>query len=311
MKAAGLRGISRAKGPRTTIPGSGPDTRPDLVRAGVHRDRPGPAVGRRHHLLPHLRRLGLCRVRHRRVLPPGGGLAAVEEPAHRPGAGRPGDGPLDPRPGRPRHHRADPPLGQGRSIRRRSLHPAPRRRRGSRLGRVYRRLLRQRAGRGVQLAVQGRAGPQQGTLAAPSTTSRSRSPSTSTGSTTDACTARSAPSHPSSSRTTTTGTTPPRLPSRRQFRASTEPGTGQPLSCLLCAAIPGERRGGSERTPNGRLRSACGQGLPAPQSCCGHFARGPAHRATEQSRHSGAGTTERLESHSRRLAAASAASSRA
>jgi len=31
MRAAGLRGITRAKGPRTTIPGSGPDTRPDLV----------------------------------------------------------------------------------------------------------------------------------------------------------------------------------------------------------------------------------------------------------------------------------------
>lgn len=31
MAELGLRGISRAKGPRTTIPGSGPDTRPDLV----------------------------------------------------------------------------------------------------------------------------------------------------------------------------------------------------------------------------------------------------------------------------------------
>jgi putative transposase len=31
MKALGLRGISRSKGPRTTIPGTGPDTRPDLV----------------------------------------------------------------------------------------------------------------------------------------------------------------------------------------------------------------------------------------------------------------------------------------
>jgi putative transposase len=31
MRAAGLRGISRAKGPRTTVPGSIPDTRPDLV----------------------------------------------------------------------------------------------------------------------------------------------------------------------------------------------------------------------------------------------------------------------------------------
>ncbi|WP_148575820.1 IS3 family transposase [Nocardioides caldifontis] len=32
MRTAGLRGISRAKGPRTTIPGTGPDTRPDLVQ---------------------------------------------------------------------------------------------------------------------------------------------------------------------------------------------------------------------------------------------------------------------------------------
>ncbi|MDT0167411.1 IS3 family transposase [Actinotalea sp. AC32] len=32
MRAAGLRGVSRAKGPRTTVPGTGPDTRPDLVQ---------------------------------------------------------------------------------------------------------------------------------------------------------------------------------------------------------------------------------------------------------------------------------------
>lgn len=31
MRAAGLRGITRSKGPRTTIPGDGPDHRPDLV----------------------------------------------------------------------------------------------------------------------------------------------------------------------------------------------------------------------------------------------------------------------------------------
>ncbi len=49
---------------------------------------------------------------------------------------------------------------------------------------------------------------------------------TSTGSTTGACTARSDSSHQSSSKTTTTGRTPPRLPSRRQLGASTEPGTG-------------------------------------------------------------------------------------
>jgi putative transposase len=31
MRGKGLRGISRATGPRTTVPGRGPDTRPDLV----------------------------------------------------------------------------------------------------------------------------------------------------------------------------------------------------------------------------------------------------------------------------------------
>jgi putative transposase len=31
MRAAGVRGINRAKGPRTTVPATGPDTRPDLV----------------------------------------------------------------------------------------------------------------------------------------------------------------------------------------------------------------------------------------------------------------------------------------
>ena len=32
MKAAGLRGISRTNGPRTTLAGAGPDSRPDLVK---------------------------------------------------------------------------------------------------------------------------------------------------------------------------------------------------------------------------------------------------------------------------------------
>jgi putative transposase len=31
MRATGLRGITRAKGPRTTVAGTGPDSRPDLV----------------------------------------------------------------------------------------------------------------------------------------------------------------------------------------------------------------------------------------------------------------------------------------
>jgi len=40
MKDLGLRGISRAKGPRTTVPGTGPDTRPDLVNRTFTADRP-------------------------------------------------------------------------------------------------------------------------------------------------------------------------------------------------------------------------------------------------------------------------------
>ena len=42
MRTDGLRGISRAKGPRTTIPGTGPDTRPDLL----DRDFEAPAPNR-------------------------------------------------------------------------------------------------------------------------------------------------------------------------------------------------------------------------------------------------------------------------
>lgn len=40
MKDLGLRGISRAKGPRTTIPGTGPDHRPDLVDRDFTADAP-------------------------------------------------------------------------------------------------------------------------------------------------------------------------------------------------------------------------------------------------------------------------------
>lgn len=40
MRAAGLRGITRAKGPRTTVPGTGPDTRPDLVERNFTASEP-------------------------------------------------------------------------------------------------------------------------------------------------------------------------------------------------------------------------------------------------------------------------------
>jgi putative transposase len=40
MKDLGLRGISRAKGPRTTVSGTGPDPRPDLVERTFTADSP-------------------------------------------------------------------------------------------------------------------------------------------------------------------------------------------------------------------------------------------------------------------------------
>ncbi len=40
MKDLGLRGISRAKGPRTTVPGIAPDTRKDLVKRVFTAERP-------------------------------------------------------------------------------------------------------------------------------------------------------------------------------------------------------------------------------------------------------------------------------
>jgi len=40
MKDLGLHGISRTKGPQTTVPGTGPDTRPDLVERTFTADRP-------------------------------------------------------------------------------------------------------------------------------------------------------------------------------------------------------------------------------------------------------------------------------
>ncbi|TDQ46320.1 putative transposase [Actinorugispora endophytica] len=40
MKRAGLRGITRGKSPRTTVPGPAPDTRPDLVERSFSADAP-------------------------------------------------------------------------------------------------------------------------------------------------------------------------------------------------------------------------------------------------------------------------------
>ena len=105
MRAAGLRGITRAKGPRTTVPGTGPDTRPDLVDGRSPRPAPDQLW---------VADITYCRtfagwvyaafvidVFSRRVV----GWQLSKLAAHRPGPGRPGDGAVDPGPRRPRHHR--------------------------------------------------------------------------------------------------------------------------------------------------------------------------------------------------------------
>ena len=65
MREAGLLGISRAKGPRTTVPGSGADTHPDLVDRASR--AAAPALARQHRLLPHLLGLGLAGGHHDRL----------------------------------------------------------------------------------------------------------------------------------------------------------------------------------------------------------------------------------------------------
>ena len=124
MRAEGLRGISRAKGPRTTIPGTGPDPRPDLL----DRDFAAPAPNR-----VWVADITYCRtfagwvyaafvidVYSRRVI--GWQLSkslrtdlALDDPA---------DGAVDPRARRTRHHRSDRPLRQGSAVPGRALHPA-------------------------------------------------------------------------------------------------------------------------------------------------------------------------------------------
>jgi putative transposase len=127
MRAAGLRGITRAKGARTTVPARGPDTRPDLVERDFTAEAPNrlwvcDITYCRTSWNPSVLRLGLRGLRHRRLLPPRGRLAAVEVAAHRPRPGRPGDGDLDPHPRRARRDRPDAPQRQRSPICRYSLH---------------------------------------------------------------------------------------------------------------------------------------------------------------------------------------------
>ena len=266
MRAEGLRGISRAKGPRTTIPGS---------RSGHPAGPAGPRLRRPAPNRVWVADITYCRtfagwvyaafvidVYSRRVV--GWQLSKSLRTDLALDALEMGLWTRSPR--RPRHHRRHRALGQGRSVPRRALHPATGRGRRRRIGRVDRRLATttpwpRRSTRCSRPSWSATRAPGR-----TSTTSRSPSPSTSTGSTTDASTARSDSSHPSSSRTTTTGTTPRRLPSARQFRASTEPGTRQEAQALRAHGskrVRVDAGGGRPRAPR-PVRVRRGRALDEP-----------------------------------------------
>lgn len=85
MRGAGLRGISRVRSPRTTKPAPVSSYPQDLVERQFVAEVPNQLWVADITPHPHLRRLGLRRLRHRRVLPPRGRLAGVHLAAHPPG----------------------------------------------------------------------------------------------------------------------------------------------------------------------------------------------------------------------------------
>ena len=102
MGDLGLRGVRRARSPRTTRSALREQCPADLVRRRFEAFAPGglwgadipPASGRCHLLCTHLLRVGLCGFRDRRVLAEDHRLADLHEPVHRPGPGRPENGRL-------------------------------------------------------------------------------------------------------------------------------------------------------------------------------------------------------------------------
>ena len=141
MRQAGLRGITRAKGPPTTIPCREGSGHPPLLTG------PFAPSGQISCGSPTSRTAGRSQAGS---TPPssstcsaGGSSAGSYPPACAPiwpstRWKRSVDSPAR----RPPDQRAHPPLGQGSSVRRSALHPAPRGGRRGRLGRVDRRFLR-------------------------------------------------------------------------------------------------------------------------------------------------------------------------
>ena len=114
MRRAGLRGISRRKGTRTTTRDArASDTGPG--RARLQRRRTRSALGRGHHLHPHLGRVPVPRRRAGCLQPPRGGLVHGQPPAHPARARCPRHGPLA-----TAARRRDPPFRPGIAVHPRS-----------------------------------------------------------------------------------------------------------------------------------------------------------------------------------------------
>ena len=116
MRLEGLKGVVRGEKKRTTIPDDSAARPADLVDRSFATDRPGPSLGRRHHLRSDLVGFRLRRLRGRRVLAVHRRLASLSLVTNRPGPRRPGASTLGTA---ARHHRSRPPPGA--SLRRR--HP--------------------------------------------------------------------------------------------------------------------------------------------------------------------------------------------
>jgi transposase InsO family protein len=94
MRTAGLAGISRRKGTRTTRPDRGAQAAPDLVQRDFRSSRSGRIVGGRRDVHAHLGRLSLSCRRPRCLESPHRGVGDGRSSAHRTGRGGARYGPV-------------------------------------------------------------------------------------------------------------------------------------------------------------------------------------------------------------------------
>ena len=125
MRAMSISGIRRAKSPNTT--GSTPKDQCPMDRVNRHFRcaRAEHLVGGGHYLREDARRVGVRRVRHRRLLASDPGVADLYQLVHRPRPRRVENGDLASTPRRRRPNRPHSPFGSGRPVHRDPLRASP------------------------------------------------------------------------------------------------------------------------------------------------------------------------------------------